>query len=186
MSRSRCRGIFGREGFFRRRGLFMAWLVFIWAALWASVSPAVVVSGLLLSAAILLLYPAPAPRPVGAFRPLPAVRFAIYFVYKLVQANLVVAWEVITPKSRINQGVVRVPIEGASDAVVTLVANAISLTPGTLTVEVRRGPTVLYIHVLHLRSVEQVRRDVRRLESLALRAFATGEVESDDVEGRQP
>jgi multicomponent Na+:H+ antiporter subunit E len=55
------------------------------------------------------------------------------------------------------------------------VADAVSLTPGTLTLEVQREPLILYVHVLHLRSVEDVRRDVRRLELDAVRAFGSAE-----------
>jgi multicomponent Na+:H+ antiporter subunit E len=54
------------------------------------------------------------------------------------------------------------------------VADAVTLTPGTLTVEVRREPVpVLYVHVLHLRAVEDVRADVHRLRDLAERAFGS-------------
>jgi multicomponent Na+:H+ antiporter subunit E len=156
----------------RTKGWFLLWLVFVWAALWGSVSAGVLISGLLVAMSLLVLFPQAAPGSFRGFRLLGIVRFAAYFFYKLVQANLLVAWMAITPRSRIEQGIVRVPIRSSSDGVVTLLSNAISLTPGTLTVEVRRDPTVLYIHVLHLRDVEEVREDVRRLESLVLNAFA--------------
>ena len=68
-------------------------------------------------------------------------------------------------------GIVAVPLRGCSDAVATLIADAISLTPGTLTLEVRRDPLTLYVHALDTRDVEQVQRDVRTLEVLAVRAF---------------
>jgi hypothetical protein len=42
-------------------------------------------------------------------------------------------------------------------------------------VDLTLNPTVLYVHVLHLEDVEQVRRDVRRLTELALAAFGTPE-----------
>ena len=56
-----------------------------------------------------------------------------------------------------------------------MVANAISLTPGTLTIEVATDPNVLYVHVLHLHDIDAVRRDVTRLERSVLRAFGTDE-----------
>jgi multicomponent Na+:H+ antiporter subunit E len=100
-------------------------------------------------------------------------RFVAHFLYKLVAANLTVARMVITPKPRINTGIVAVPLRRCSDAVATLVADAISLTPGTLTIEVRRNPTTLYVHALDVRDVEQVRADIRRLEVLAVKAFGS-------------
>jgi multicomponent Na+:H+ antiporter subunit E len=67
-----------------------------------------------------------------------------------------------------------VPIHGASDVVITTVANSISLTPGTLTIEVGHDPATLYVHVLHIRTVEDTRTEIYYLEYLALRAFAPG------------
>jgi multicomponent Na+:H+ antiporter subunit E len=101
------------------------------------------------------------------------VRFLAYFLAKLVEASVVVAVEVATPRNRIRTGIVAVPLRGASDALVTLVADAVTLTPGTLTLEVGRQPPTLYVHVLHLRDVEAVRREIRHLEVLAVRAFGS-------------
>jgi multicomponent Na+:H+ antiporter subunit E len=67
----------------------------------------------------------------------------------------------------------------STDGLATVVGNAITLTPGTLTVDVRRDdpdrPPVLYVHVLHFSDVDSLRRDVVRLERLAVRAFGTKE-----------
>jgi multicomponent Na+:H+ antiporter subunit E len=78
---------------------------------------------------------------------------------------------VIAPRHRVHTGIVAVPLRGCSDAVATLIADAISLTPGTLTLELRRRPLTLFVHALDVRDVEQVQADVRRLEVLALKAF---------------
>ena len=150
-----------------------AWLVVVWVALWEDLSAANVLSGLLLGSMLLVLFPM-RPRGVpGAFRPAAAIRFAGYFTWKLVEASAVVTWEVLTPTNRINEGIVAIPIRGVSDTLTTLVANAISLTPGTLTLEIDQEPTVLYVHVLHLDDIEEVRRGVQHLEVLAIRAFGS-------------
>lgn len=64
-----------------------------------------------------------------------------------------------------------------SEGIVTVVANAVTLTPGTLTVDVHEPddgtPAVIYVHVLQFDDVESVRADVLRLERLAVRAFGT-------------
>ncbi|MCZ7529896.1 MAG: Na+/H+ antiporter subunit E [Acidimicrobiia bacterium] len=111
----------------------------------------------------------------GRLRPLRAIGFVFFFAWELIKATMAVAWEIITPGSTIEQGIIGIDVLGASDTLVTLVANFITLTPGTLTVEVVRHPTRLYIHVLHLRDVEAVRADVQRLEALAIRAFGSPE-----------
>ncbi|MGI8758062.1 MAG: Na+/H+ antiporter subunit E [Acidimicrobiales bacterium] len=153
------------------RVLPMVWLVAVWVALWGDLSAANVASGVAVGAVLVGLFPPASRRRSTRLRPVAAARFATWFAWKLVEASAVVAWEVVTPRTRINEGIVAVPIRGVSDGVITLVANAISLTPGSLTLEVRRRPAVLYVHVLHLHDIEAVRREIRHLEVLAIRAF---------------
>jgi multicomponent Na+:H+ antiporter subunit E len=160
------------------------WLLVVWLALWGSVTTANVAGGLVVAAAVQFF---PDPHPVGgrfSVRPLAALRFAGYFAYKVVEASVVVARQVITRHDRINTGIVEVPLRGASDSLVTVVANALGLMPGSVTVEVEREPPTLYVHVLHVRSVEDVRRDIHRLEVMAVRAFGSAEalagIEQDD------
>ena len=151
------------------------WLIAVWLFLWGEVTVGNLVGGSLVAAVVLYLFRPERVVVGGAFRPLAALRFLVYFLVKLVEASLVVAWEVVTPRNRINEGIVAVPLAGVSDLLTTMVANSISLTPGTLTIEVGEDAKVLYVHVLHLRDVEQVRSDVHRLELLAIKAFGSDE-----------
>ena len=166
------------------RAVRAAVLVIIWVGLWSDVSVANVLSGLLLAGTIVLAFDT---WHAGAvvIRPVHVAKFTLHFLYKLVQASLVVARTVVIPRHRVNTGIVAVPLRGCSDAVATLVADTISLTPGTLTLEVRRDPLTLFIHALDVRNVEQVQGDVRRLEVLAIKAFgpasAVAELEVDDM-----
>lgn len=149
------------------------WAVLVWTTLWGDVS----LGNLLAGVAVGLLTVLVAPVQTGglahpvALRPGAALHFVGFFLWSLVKSSAVVAWEVLTPGSRIHQGIVRVPLQTRSRGITTLVANAISLTPGTLTIEVDEDPFILYVHVLHLREVESVRRDLGRVEELARRAF---------------
>jgi multicomponent Na+:H+ antiporter subunit E len=153
--------------------LHLAWLAVLWVALWGSATAANVIGGLVIAAGVLMAGRERRRSGQLVFRPLRALVFAGYFVVKLVQASAIVALEVVTPRNRIRTGIIAVPLLGSSDALVTIVADAISLTPGTLTVEVRADPPTLYVHVLHLHDVDKVRADVRRVETLAVRAFGT-------------
>lgn len=155
----------------------LGWLVLVWLALWGEVSVANVASGAAVGAVVIASFPRAGPERVGPLRPLWGLVFVGYFLYEIVEATLTVAWEVITPRSGIREGIVAVPVTpGTSDAVVTIVANAISLTPGTLTVEVGEDPRTLFVHVLHLGDVHETRMDILRLEWFALRAFGRREV----------
>lgn len=159
----------------RRPGtvLHLVWLVVVWVALWGEASVANLLSGVLVAGALVALRPAWSGGG-GRLRPVPAARFLAYFLWKLVESSVVLAWEVLTPRNHVREGIVAVPLRGPSDALITVVADAITLTPGTLTLDVRQEPgTVLYLHVLHLRDADEVRREVRHLEDLAIAAFGT-------------
>lgn len=165
-----------------RAPTLLLWLTGLWVALWGDVSPGNIVGGLAVAVGVLAVA-----RPVGVtglegtfFRPLSALHYALYFLVELVKSNVVVAWEIITPHSQINRAIIAVPMHTTSAGVVTLVANSITLTPGTVTIDVHESPRdgddqlidrTLYIHVLHFVDIETVRRDVLKLERLALKAF---------------
>jgi multicomponent Na+:H+ antiporter subunit E len=157
----------------RHRVGWVAFLAVLWVLLWGSVSAANVLSGVALGAVIVALFP---PRATAAhtLRPVPAVQLAVVFLWEFVKANVVLAGLVLRGRRSLAPGIVAVPLQRSTDAIVTLVANAMTLTPGTLTLEVHRGePTVLYLHCVRLDDPETVRRATQRFESLALRAFAS-------------
>lgn len=169
----------------------VAWLTVFWVVLWRDFSAGPALGGL--AAAILVTAafpPARRHRPGDTVRPLWLLVFAGYFLWKLLAANAILAREIVTPRDSIRTGIIGISVEGSSDLVVTMVANAITLTPGTLTLEVHRDPPTLYVHVLHLHDPEQVRRDVYRLQRFALRAIgsegALQRHEAADPGGRAP
>lgn len=141
-----------------------------WLALWSDVSVANVLSGTALAGVIVFGFDTWRTGPLR-FRPVHTARFGLWFGYKLVESTWAVSRAVVAPRHRVHTGIIAVPLQGCSDAVATLIADAITLTPGTLTLEVRREPLTLYIHALDTRDLESIRRDVRALEVLAVRAF---------------
>ncbi|HUP76895.1 MAG TPA: Na+/H+ antiporter subunit E [Acidimicrobiales bacterium] len=153
------------------RVLMVAWLAFVWVALWGEPSAANAVAGILVGLALITVFP-PSRQMSPVVRPLAFAHFAAVFAWRLVVASAVVAWEVLTPRNRIREGIIAVQLTSAPELVMTIVANSVSLTPGTLTLDIDRSTNTMYMHVLHLREIEAARRDVHELERLAILAFA--------------
>lgn len=156
----------------------VVWLTALWVLLWGQITFANVASGLVVAVVVVTL--AGLPRvargdddDVARVSLLHTAYFVAYVLYKLVEANLYVAWEIVTPSNRINVGVVRVPLRTESDVAMMVVSNVITLTPGTFTFEVKGSPPVLYVNVLHLHDLEDVRRDLLHIEELSVRAFGS-------------
>jgi len=150
----------------------VVWLVVLWQLLWRDVSIANTGSGIVI-ALLITAVPLPLPRilPGHTVRPLALVAFLAHFAWLVIVSNLVVAREIITRRDYIRSGVVGVPLASTSAVVTTVLADAITLTPGTLSLEVSHDRSRLFVHVLHVRDVERVRRDVERLQRLVLRAI---------------
>ncbi|HSI76201.1 Na+/H+ antiporter subunit E [Lunatibacter salilacus] len=78
------------------------------------------------------------------------IGFIFFFIYELVKANIQVAYDVITPKYYMKPGIIRIPLDAKSDLEITLLANLISLTPGTLSLDVSDDRKVLYVHAMYV------------------------------------
>lgn len=156
----------------------LVWLLVLWLLLWDDLSVANVLSGLAIGVAVLTLARLPPVRrlddeSVAVVHPIRTIGFVLYVLYKLVEANLLLAWEILTPTNKINTGVIAVPLRTESQTAMTVIANMITLTPGTMTIEVLGTPPVVYVHVLHLDDIERVRGELLRLEELSVRAFGS-------------
>lgn len=157
------------------------WLTIVWALLWGDFGLGSLVAGLAIALFVVWVG-----RPADvhgvqltSFHPVSALAFVGYFTVQLVVSNLQVAWQVIRLHPNLDRAIVAIPMHVASDGIVTVVANAVTLTPGTLTVDVHETdvetPPVIYVHVLQFDDVETVRRNVRQIERLAVRAFGSKE-----------
>lgn len=89
------------------------------------------------------------------------VELAVYFVYELFASSFRVAWEVVTVRTYSRPGIVAVPLDVRSDLGITLLANLISLTPGSLSLEVSPDRHTLYVHVMFIDDPETERSNIK-------------------------
>lgn len=99
-----------------------------------------------------------------------ALGFFVAFLWEIVRANLSVARTVLfEPSDRIRPAFLAIPLEAKSDAEIALLANLITLTPGTLSIDVSADRSVLYIHTLDVEDIDALRAEIKRsLESRLL------------------
>lgn len=162
-----------------RRWPTLVGLLVMWIALWGTLSLANVLTGTAVALAVMLFADQIKPRPVRHFHAAAALRYLRTFSKQLLVAN----WQVIKAVARpdaIQPGILAMPLYHASDAVITLVANSITLTPGTLTLgtDRRDGVAILYVHALDMSDADGVREDICELEKLAVDAFAGSDAQA--------
>ncbi|MGB7949431.1 MAG: Na+/H+ antiporter subunit E [Candidatus Binatia bacterium] len=87
----------------------------------------------------------------------------LFTVWELILANLRVAYDVMTPRYFMRPGIVSIPLDARTDVEITLLANLITLTPGTLSLDVASDRSVLYIHVMYIDEddLEVIRRKIK-------------------------
>lgn len=90
------------------------------------------------------------------------VGFFLFFAWELVQANLRVAYEVLTPGHKMRPAIVAIPLDIQSDFEILLLANLITLTPGTLSLDVSTDRRVLYVHSMYVNNVDEFRRSIKQ------------------------
>ena len=88
-------------------------------------------------------------------------RLLTFFVKALFVSNLRVLWDVVTPAHISRPGIIRLPLDARTDLEIMLVANLISLTPGTLSVDLSEDRRYLYVHVMFLDNVEATRIELK-------------------------
>jgi len=108
----------------------------------------------------------------GVLRALPyALVYLVLFLKELLTANVEVAYRVLAPSMPIDPDVYEVPLRVESDAAVTVLANSISLTPGTLTMDYDPDRNALYVHTLAGPDRASVVDPIRTWEDYALVVF---------------
>jgi len=109
---------------------------------------------------------------VGRVRAMPyALIYLGLFTWELLTANLDVAYRVLAPSMPIEPDVIEIPLRVESDMAITTIANSITLTPGTLTMDYDAEANSLYVHAIAGRDREVVVEPIRAWEDYALRIF---------------
>lgn len=135
-------------------------LAVAWMALTGQFSPLNFVEGFALGYVILWL----SQRVTGQssyFAKAPLVmRFVVFYVWEFILANLRVAYSVLVPSS-LRPGVVAVPLDVQTDVGISLLVNLITLTPGTLSLDISADKQVLYVHSIRVDDADDFRRQIK-------------------------
>lgn len=139
-------------------GLMIVGLALIWAAITGNFSlPNIVLgAGIGLLTAVLLRNGLAKPLRAGRLRRVAAL--AALFLWELLVSAVRVALIVLQPNVRasLRPAIIAFPLSVKSDVEITLLANLITLTPGTLSVDVSDDRSALFVHVLHLKDRDQL------------------------------
>lgn len=147
-------------------------LAIAWAAVSASFTLANLVFGFVLSAIALYLIREQVGYVGYITRSWRVLSLTALFVYELILSAWRVVVLVMAPRIDIKPGIFAYPMKVDRDAEITLLANLITLTPGTLSVDVSDDRRTLYVHTINCSDPDELRRDIAEgFERKILEAF---------------
>lgn len=154
-------------------GLVVVWLLLMGQVTWANL-----LGGVAVAAILVVLVPLRMPGNGHRVHPVALVRLSVFIGWSLVTSSWSVLVATLRPTpARLRAGIVRIELPSTSSPWVTaLVANAITLTPGTMTLVATLGPPVLQVHALGLGDPDDLRADVLDLHRRVHAAFTPREV----------
>ena len=115
-------------------------------------------------------------RPLYFRKGVLGLTLALVFIKELIKSNIAVLRVVLNPWLRVRSGVIAVPTELTNDVALTMLANMITLTPGTLTLDISPDRRYLYVHTLNLDDPEDVKQEIRQAFEVYLFVFLSGPV----------
>ncbi|MFP4648704.1 MAG: Na+/H+ antiporter subunit E [Halorhodospira sp.] len=147
-------------------------LAVLWVILTAQLTVLNLVFGLVLGYLALAMVQSQLPGLGGYAQRVPRfIGFLLFYIWEIIKSNARVAYDVVTPRWQIHPGVVGVPLEATTDGEITVLANLISLTPGTLSLDVSSDRRVLYIHTMHIEDEATFCEEIKELERRVLRVM---------------
>jgi multicomponent Na+:H+ antiporter subunit E len=99
------------------------------------------------------------------------VEFALIYIWKVLQSNVYVAIKVISPSINISPAIVEIPVYLQKKASILLFFNLITMTPGTLSMDLGKNRKSIFVHTMDLNSEEKFKHDLLMLEKKIQQIF---------------
>ncbi|WP_243387683.1 Na+/H+ antiporter subunit E [Bacillus kexueae] len=136
-------------------------IAFIWMFLQNSYTASSFVVGYVLGLFIIFALRRFFHRRFYLYNVIAVIKLLLIFIKELILSNLSVLKVIISPKLNMKPGIFSLETTLEKDWEITLLANLITLTPGTLVIDVSDDNKTLFIHAMDLDDVEQARQDIR-------------------------
>lgn len=137
-------------------------LAFVWAGLIGSFSLGSLTAGFIFGYLIMLVFSSGTDA-TNYLAKIPLfIGFALYYLREMVRANVQIAIDLLRVTPHFTPGFVKVPLDLKTDVEITLLANLVTMTPGTLTVDVSDDRSHLLVHGLYMQDPQAVGADIKK------------------------
>jgi multicomponent Na+:H+ antiporter subunit E len=147
-------------------------LTLVWVLLWGTFTTASLVGGLLVALLVAAVFRLPVATDRLPLRPLRLAGLVLYLIWDLLVSGVEVSWQVLRYGRRASGAIMAVPLLSNSDRVVTVMANALALSPGTMALQIDHDHDVWYVYALGPRDRKAVERSRRRVLDMQRRVLS--------------
>jgi len=142
--------------------LLSVFMLLLWLLMVNSIAPGQWLLGALLAWLIPYLTQSFWPQSMALSSPMLVVRFVLVVLWDVVVANIQVAIWILGPQKKLQPGFMKIPLLLEQDFTITLLANTISISPGTVTVDLQMEEGYLLVHSLHVTDVDAAIAEIKR------------------------
>lgn len=99
------------------------------------------------------------------------LEFILFYVIKVIQANFELSYHILLPKLRMTPGILKIPVSLTGEQSLLLLINLISMTPGTLSIDLTEDKRYIFVHALFIKDREKTINEIKRLENKIYKLF---------------
>ncbi len=100
------------------------------------------------------------------------IMFNFFYLKEMINSNIAVAKDILRPSFKMRPAIIEIPLDCETDFQIMLLANLITMTPGTLSLDVSNDKKVLFIHAIHIDDPDDLRRATKEgLERKIMEVF---------------
>jgi multicomponent Na+:H+ antiporter subunit E len=140
---------------------FHVLLALIWCMMHNSIHPVTFIVGYLLAWASTSMF-----KVLTRYKPYrmnvwEGIKLFFVFIKEMILANIQIAYIIISPSMNIRPGLIEYPLDIRNDGAIVLLANMISLTPGTLSVDISPDRKFIYVHAMVMETPDQLKQQIK-------------------------
>jgi multicomponent Na+:H+ antiporter subunit E len=89
------------------------------------------------------------------------LKFILFYLVQLIKANLIIAKDILSAHPNFTPGFIEIEIDAKRDREILSLINLISMTPGTLCLDISEDKKYIYVHEMYLKDLEQAKQSIK-------------------------
>jgi multicomponent Na+:H+ antiporter subunit E len=90
------------------------------------------------------------------------ISFFFFYLGEIILANVQIAVDILTPKHRMRPAILAIPMDVKSDIQLLAFNNLVTMTPGTLSLDISPDRKTLYVHAMYVDNIDDVKKEIKK------------------------